>query len=49
MKTYNFTYIRSVDATSVKEARELFKDMLEDVSGMEVFESGEIEEDGLPE
>ena len=48
MKTYNFTYIRSVDAESIEEARIELHDMLEDLSGCDIFESGEVEEDALP-
>jgi len=48
-KLYNFIYIRSFEARNIKEAREIFKDMLEDLTGTDIYESGEVEEDKLPD
>ena len=51
MKLYNFTYIRSVEAKNLEEAKAIFKDMLEDLTGTDIYESaeGDVEEDDLPE
>jgi len=48
MKTYNFTYLRSVEAENLKEAKQEFLEMFEDLSGTEIYQSGDIEEDTLP-
>lgn len=49
MKTYNFTYIRSTEAEDFKEAAELFEEMLSELTAADIFESGQVEEDDLPD
>ena len=41
--------MRSVDAESIEDATEQFREIMDGLSGTEVFASSDIEEDDLPE